>query len=179
MKIYGFEIGLSLPGKDNVWASFLLLFSVAMLISGISRTHWMVSYRKGDAIIPQEVDLIREGPFVLSEVRTRNAVLAGFSDPYDGRLKYAEDIYDFSIPPSASRNLINGYYGRQFAYLYTYAGNPNRRIWRIDVNGAEIMSYRKAVSDYRVETSVEYGSFWTSAICAVWFLISIIDVRRA
>lgn len=160
-----------------MWASFLLLFSILSLIQGVTTTHWMASYRKGDSIIPHKEELIRTGPFLMSEIKTRNAVFVGFATP-DGRLKYKGDAYDVAIPARALLEMINEYSGRPVAYLFIYENNPMRQIWGIDVNGIEALSYQGSILDYKIRDSQAYSWFLSFAACMVWFFISIIDVQR-
>lgn len=177
MQIREFEVRLTLPGRQNIWALFLLIFSIISFVQGIAATHWMASYRKGDSIIPRKDELTRTGPYLMSEIKTRNAVLVGFSSS-DGSLKYKEDAYDVTIQARAVMDLINEYSGRPVAYLLIYKNNPMRQIWGIDVNGIEMLSYHGSILAYKSRDSASYSWFWAFFACSIWFLISILNVQR-
>lgn len=176
MKIFRFDVTLNLPGRDNIWACFLIFFSAISLIRGITSTHWMVSYRKGDVIIPHQVDLKKIGPFAMSTIRTRNDTLLRFANQ-DGS-NYEVSIYGLSISPDAARELVNQYGSRPVAYLLIDYKNPLRQIWGIQVDAIELLSYQKSVSNYRIDSSGQYTWFIYFAVCVLWFLVSIVDLRR-
>jgi hypothetical protein len=177
MNIRGVNISLNLPGRQNLWALFLLLFSILSLVQGVTTTHWMASLRKGDSIIPHKNELTRIGPFSISEIRTRNSVLVGFASP--GKpIKYKEEAAGLSIAPNAVKNLIRKYSGQPVAFLLTSKINPMREIWGIDIAGLEVLSYEKAVFYYKVDDSSAYSYFLSSITCAIWLFVSIIELRR-
>lgn len=177
MNFCNVNIRLNLPGRQNLWALFLLLFSILSLVQGVTTTHWMASLRKGDSIIPRKNELTRIGPFLISEIKARHVDLIGFAS-LGKPMKYKTDAYGLSITSNALKDLIRKYSGQPVAFLLTSKNNPMREIWGIDVAGLEVLSYEKAVSDYKIEASSAYSYFLSSIACVIWFFISIIEFRR-
>ena len=176
MRIFGFEATLDLPGRDNIWACFLIIFSAISLAQGLISTDFMFSYRKGDSAIPRQDDLRQIGPFALSTIRTRNDTLVRFTRS-DG-LKYEISLYELSIPPDAARELISRYDGWPIAYLLINTSNPLRQIWGARAESIELLSYEKSVSYYKIESSGKYSWFISFAACVLWLAISIVDLKR-
>ncbi|SDR49456.1 hypothetical protein SAMN05443245_6416 [Paraburkholderia fungorum] len=176
MKFLKFEASFDPPGRDNIWASFLAIFAILSLISGVISTHWMLTYRKGDSLIPKLEEIREIGPFVMSETRNRNDTLVRFSG-YGG-LRYDESIHDLGMAADEVQALIDYHAGDAVAYLSVYPENPFRQIWAIRVDEIEVQSYQRSVSDYRIDESVKYMDFRAFVLAALWFLVSIVKVRR-
>jgi hypothetical protein len=173
MNIFGFPVRLNPPGAHNIWALFLIIFSIVTFVQGIGETHWPASY-----IIPRGDELVRTGPYSISEFKVRSAIFIGFSRD-GGAIEYKENIYDFDIPPDRVLALVNQSRGHPSAYLMTDKNNSSPRgLWGVYIGGLQILSYEKAIGNYEADRSFGYSWFWASAFFVAWFLFSILDVRR-
>lgn len=136
----------------------------------------MASLRGEDSIIPHKDDLTRIGPFLMSKIITRNSILVGFARPTEV-ITYKEDTYGFDVAPSVIEDLISEYSGQPIAYLSVSKNRSLHEIWGCEVNGIEVLTYEKSVSNYKSRDYSRYSWFLSSIACAIWFLISIIDFR--
>jgi hypothetical protein len=144
MRLWKFDIKPDPPGRQNIWAVFLIMFSAVALIQGIAQTHWMLIYRVGDSIIPRPDSLTEVGPFSLDKIRTRNSVLVRFIDP-DGQPVYQEDLADFGNYSGTVIDLIEESPGRPIAYLNVYKNNPIQQVWSVEISGIKVLSYARAL----------------------------------
>jgi hypothetical protein len=177
MKFSRFELTFDLPGRRNIWGMAMLLFMLICLVQGVASTRWMASRRLGDSIIPREHELTRMGPFSMSEIRIRNTVLVRFTNQ-DGTVTVDQNASDFDVPFDDVLKSINSYPGIPIAYLSMSEKNPINKIWGVDVNGINFLSYKGAVLNYRRRDSLAYSWFGYAIIAVFFCLISVVNIRR-
>lgn len=177
MKFSRFEITFDLPGRRNIWGMVMLLFITICVVQGVASTQWMASCRLGDSIIPREHELARMGPFSMSEIRIRNAVLVRFTNQ-DGTIKVDQNAADFDVPLDDILKSINSYPGVPIAYLSMSDKNPINKVWGIDVNGVNVLSYKNSVLDYRRRDLLAYSWFGYAIIAVFFCVVSVVSIRR-
>ena len=111
----------------------------------------------------------------MQRVKTRNDTLIRF-DPISGGMKYSEGWTDFDRPDSIL-DLTKQLNNQPVAYLWIYPDNPVRQVWKIAINQQMVLSYDRAVLDYRIESN---PAFLLEATVANYFmfLLSMISIDR-
>ncbi|WP_186166173.1 hypothetical protein [Burkholderia gladioli] len=162
---------------ENFFPPFLLTVSVGLLVSGGLGTHWAATYREGDSIIPREGDLTRVGPLFASKVKRRTTPFILFSDG-NGNSQYSQDMFQTTANLSAVDNLVKSSKNRATAYLFVYKKNPVREIWKITIQGVEVLSYQDALSYYNSDNADGYSRISLGLVGLILFFASMIEVRR-
>lgn len=136
MRFGDFEIKINLPGRKNLWAKILIGLTLGFLISGIKKTHWLVSYREGYSVmVPREKQLSRVGPVFMTVHHVRSGPEVLFYSR-SGEILFREK--QFSIPMDNMLAIVHKFSGRRAAFLWIYNDNPSREVWEIDVNNERV-----------------------------------------
>ncbi|WP_186053424.1 hypothetical protein [Burkholderia gladioli] len=162
---------------ENFPPPFLLTVSVGLLVSGGLGTHWAATYREGDSIIPREGDLTRVGPLFVSKAKRRTTPFILFSDG-NGNSQYRQDMFQTTANLSAVDNLVKSSKNRATAYLFVYKKNPVREIWKITIQGVEVLSYQDALSYYNSDNFDGYSRISLGLVGLILFFASMIEVRH-
>jgi len=113
----------------------------------------------------------------MSEIRIRNAVLVRFTNQ-DGTIKVDQNAADFDVPLDDILKSINSYPGVPIAYLSMSDKNPINKVWGIDVNGVNVLSYKNSVLDYRRRDLLAYSWFGYAIIAVFFCVVSVVSIRR-
>lgn len=177
MRFGAFEITFTPFGKGKrIWSRLLAALAISFFITGMIKTHEMLSYRTASAVlIPRESQLIPNGPVYMATQRTRTGSEVLFYGQ-TGETIFSEKF--FSVPMNNVLPLVKKYAGHPVAILWTYNGNPLRQVWAIDINNERILDLKQAINEYRIDDSFGYGALWASLIFAIWFVASLFEVER-
>ena len=175
MRIGQFEIAIK-ETRKKPGASLLASCALGLFIYGMLGTHWLLSWRISPSILtPQKRQLIPYGPVVMHAVRGKGTPVILFYGQ-DGKQIFKEQF--FSIPIGYVVALAKQYAGQPVATLWTYQGNPDRKVWAIDVNGERILKLTQAIREYQNDNMFGYGSLGLSLLFVVWDAFYALNVRR-
>ena len=176
MKLFGFDIRYNASWRLNLWAIISLMVAVGGVSYSTVTSDFFASYRLGDSIIPREDQLIRTGPYVMDTTKIRNGTLINFHMVM-GTDTYSEKALNFNnhnhvLPLVGMMNNL------PVAYLWLYADNPVRKLWKIEINNETVLSYDHALFEYHVNSNSEFFVLKISLISFVLFLFSICTFTR-
>ena len=176
MKLFGWEIHYKASWRLNVFSIISLMIAVGGVSYSTTSSDFFASYRLGDSIIPREDQLIRTGPYLMDTSKIRNDTLINFHSA-TGTDTYSELPIKFNnnnqILPRVAimKNL-------PVTYLWLYADNPVRRIWKIEINNETVLSYDRALFVYHADANTKFFLLKISLASFVLFLFSICTFTR-
>jgi hypothetical protein len=151
--ILAIKIGFRNPGRSRPFAAAFLIAATFSLCSTLSSTDFLVDYRLGEKIIPEEIELIRNGPYLLQIVKQRASSTYEFVAS-DGTESYKEKFFNRDV------NIVEiakAAQGKPEFYLWIYRGNPIRKVWKVDFKSATILSFDRANFIYHLEADPTDG----------------------
>lgn len=175
MQVFGYQISWR-PFWSRMLPPLMLVGVIGSFLPWINDTHWGETYWEGVKVIPAESQLVKSGPYSLKYFHYQKPLRyeARFIDA-NGRWAYTWDSQMFNnneFVQSVEENLR----GKPLVYLWTYDANPAQKIWRVEANQKLVLSYEKALSWYRIKTSLAYP-LWLAGICFCLFLALMIQIK--
>ena len=144
------------------------------------KTDYFVRERLGGVIIPAPDHLQKTGPYIVTSLNSRYKKGLVFKG-VNGGGEYFEDWNSFQgagsiIPIEQIANLNQG---KATAYLWLSDKNPIRKVWRIQIQGQELMPYRLALRNYDTETIfVPRFLLKFAALSFICFIFSMLQFSR-
>lgn len=146
MKFFCYKVSV-MPWRDRWWSNICLGLAFLITLQGAYERDWFISFRQGDSAIPIESELVWTGPFVMREIHQRNGSLVAFSRHLSGGDDYRVDITSF---PEGFDRYVALHKGQPIAWLKLHKENDFRPVWGARVGTEEVLSYKRALTDYIV-----------------------------
>ena len=154
---------------------FAVFFGFAYMVA--DRTAFFANYRYGDAIIPTQSQLVKIGPFRPQVVKSgldRGIKFIPSNDLTNEYFLLALYFHDFEAKVASS---INANSQNTVAYLNAYPSNPIQKIWGVEIDGLEVLSFEQAQENYKNTAGTTF-LIYTTFFFFITFLFSVFKFQR-
>lgn len=178
MTLFGFRVQRNPSLKTNPLALVFLILIPITFYTTMAESGYFANYRFGDSIIPKESQLVQSGPYFMQIVNVPHHGAWVRFKPAAGGAEYMQRIINFNNPDERSiSSLVNKLQNKSVAYLWLYPENPLRQVWKIDINRYAVLSYDRAIFDYRIDSDPLRGLVETVGFF-VMFVLSMLSIER-
>jgi hypothetical protein len=175
VKLFGYEIRRLRSLRENSLSPVFLGLMVISFFMATVNSAYFADFRFGDSIIPKEDQLVRSGPYIMKRIKVRNGSLIKFSDVKGGE-EYSEQSIAFDQGIDIL-SMVEALQNAPVSYLWLYPNNPIRKVWKVQVNDQTVLSYERALFNYRFDSSPEFY-LGATVFNLLMFLLSMLRIKR-
>ena len=157
------------PLKDGLMSYILLVFFVGSFYASLEYTNNF----SGERMNPSLQESVVSGPYHFENARTRNSSGIMFkindSDPgfYISQYEFNKDVIINDLRNNSTST----------AYLWIFVKNKKAPVWRVVVDGREVLSYNKAIFNYRSDIKTGFFALKISAFSLLFLLFRIFKIK--